>query len=135
MFQEPTVQPLARALEAGRIIPLATPATLDELQRVLNYPQFKVAAERQGAIYAHYAGLVELREEPEEVPPLPKCRDRDDQKFIDLAVMTQAQCLVSKDKLVLKLARRRSALGQLRILPPPAALELLATLAEQPTEQ
>ena len=35
-----------------------------------------------------------------------RCGDPDDQKFIDLAVETQAQWLVTKDRELLKLAKR-----------------------------
>jgi predicted nucleic acid-binding protein len=37
---------------------------------------------------------------------LPKCKDRDDQKFLELAHAAQADWLVSKDRAVLKLAKR-----------------------------
>ena len=126
MFEEPSVQALRLALESGQAIALANSATLDELARVLTYPQFKLETERQAAIYARYAALVERQTDGVEAPPLPKCRDRDDQKFIELAAVASAHWLISKDKLVLKLARRRSALGTFRIVTPQAALALLA---------
>lgn len=130
MFEEPSVQALARELAAGRAVALANGATLDELARVLAYPQFKVEPARQAAIYAAYAALVQRLPDDVAPPPLPKCRDRDDQKFIELAVTAGAHWLLSKDKLVLKLARRRSALGRLQILTPQAALAHLAAPPE-----
>lgn len=130
MFEEPSVQALARELAAGRAVALANGATLDELARVLAYPQFKVEPARQAAIYAAYAALAQRQPDDVTAPPLPKCRDRDDQKFIELAVTAGARWLLSKDKLVLKLARRRSALGQLQILTPQAALARLAAPPE-----
>ena len=41
-------------------------------------------------------------------PPakLPQCRDRDDQKFLELAHRAQADWLVSKDRELLRMARR-----------------------------
>lgn len=125
LFAEPAVQPLGQALAGGRAVALANGATLDELARVLAYPQFKVEAPRQAAIHESYRSLVRLMPDAVETPALPQCRDRDDQKFIELAVTGGAQWLISKDKLVLKLARRRSALGGLRILPPREAVQLL----------
>ncbi|GBG02861.1 hypothetical protein AZSI13_21880 [Azospira sp. I13] len=125
MFEEPSLQPLARVLAEGRAVALANSATLDELARVLAYPQFKVDEARQAVIHARYAALVERQADGLEAPPLPQCRDRDDQKFIELAVTAQADWLLSKDKLVLKMARRRGSLGDLRILAPLSALALL----------
>lgn len=132
MFEEPSVQGLRLALEAGTAVALANSATLDELARVLTYPQFKLEAERQASIYARYAALVQRHPDGQEAPPLPKCRDRDDQKFIELAALSGAHWLISKDKLVLKLARRRSGLGAFRIVTPQAALALLAEGLEAP---
>ncbi|HZI16760.1 MAG TPA: PIN domain-containing protein, partial [Myxococcus sp.] len=40
------------------------------------------------------------------IPELPRCRDRDDQKFLLLAARAKAAWLVSKDKRVLSLADR-----------------------------
>ncbi len=49
---------------------------------------------------------------------LPLCRDPDDQKFIELAAQCGAGALVTKDKLVLKLARKMKKLALFRILSP-----------------
>lgn len=45
-----------------------------------------------------------------------RCTDADDQKFIDLAV-AEARWLISRDRAVLKLARRAGRLG-LQVVPP-----------------
>jgi len=49
---------------------------------------------------------------------LPVCKDADDQKFIELAVSSGAAYLVSKDKALLKLARRIRKLGLFEICSP-----------------
>ncbi len=54
--------------------------------------------------------------------PLPVCSDRDDQKFLELARDAQAAVLVTKDKALLKLARRTAKAGMFRILTPQAWL-------------
>jgi hypothetical protein len=51
-----------------------------------------------------------------------RCSDPDDQKFIDLAIAVSAHTLVTRDKALLKLARRASARHGLRICPPGAWL-------------
>lgn len=48
-----------------------------------------------------------------------RCTDRDDQKFVDLALGWEAHWLVSRDRAVLKLARRTRPLG-LEVLAPQA---------------
>lgn len=125
LFDNPDCRPLREALETGRATCHANGATLDELQRVLAYPQFKLDAERQQDIYRRYRALVRPAAEDVAAPPLPRCGDRDDQKFLELAAIAGADLLISKDKLVLKLARRRTALGTFRIVTPQAALALL----------
>jgi len=40
------------------------------------------------------------------VHSLPRCKDPDDQKFLELAARTGANLLVSKDKALLRLARK-----------------------------
>ena len=114
--------PIMTALEAGRIECLVDERTLDELRRVLTYPQLKLTPEMITERYARYNALVTLIP-CGEAPPLPRCQDRDDQKFLELAARSAADCLVSKDKALLKL-RGRTKLGFL-IMKPAAASALL----------
>ena len=60
-----------------------------------------------------------------ELPPLPKCRDRDDQMFLELAQYAKADLLISRDNLVLKLARARQRPCPFAILPPDTAMRQL----------
>ncbi|HEX7640093.1 MAG TPA: PIN domain-containing protein [Burkholderiaceae bacterium] len=46
------------------------------------------------------------------------CSDPDDQKFIDLAVATRADALVTRDKALLKLARRAAGRHGVRVCRP-----------------
>jgi uncharacterized protein len=48
------------------------------------------------------------------------CTDADDQKFIDLAIAARAHTLVSRDKALLRLARKAAARHGLRICTPAA---------------
>ena len=114
--------PIMAALEAGRIECFADERTLDELQRVLTYPQLKMTPEMMVDRYNRYRNLVQLVANGE-APPLPRCKDRDDQKFLELAARCGANMLVSKDKALLKL-RGRTTLG-FQILKPAAASALL----------
>ena len=55
---------------------------------------------------------------PADLPLLPTCRDPDDQKFLELAQASGAQWLISKDRDLLKLARRTRKAGLFLILKP-----------------
>lgn len=114
--------PIMAALESGRIECFADERTLDELQRVLTYPQLKMTPEMMSERYARYSGLVQLVPAGE-APPLPRCKDRDDQKFLELAARCGANILVSKDKALLRLRGRTTLAFQ--IMKPAAASALL----------
>ena len=110
------------ALAGGQVECLADAGTLDELQRVLTYPQLKLTPEMAVDRYSRYTRLVRMVPDGE-APPLPRCKDRDDQKFLELAARCGAHLLVTKDKALLRL-RGRTTLG-FRILKPAAASALL----------
>ena len=114
--------PIMAALAGGQIACLADTGTLDELQRVLTYPQLNLTPEMAADRYRRYRGLVHLVPDGE-TPPLPRCEDRDDQKFLELAARCGANFLVTKDKALLGL-RGRTALG-FRILNPADASALI----------
>ena len=119
MFCDPALSPLREPCEAGRFTLLGNDACLDELERVLGYRQFKVGPERAAAIHATYAARLERVPAPEGEPePLPRCKDTDDQKFLELARDGRADLLVTRDKHLLKLARRKTLAGRFRILTP-----------------
>ncbi len=60
---------------------------------------------------------------------LPVCKDRDDQKFLELAHTSGAQTLITKDKALLKLARKTAKAGLFAIVPPEAWIAPAAPLA------
>ena len=66
--------PIMAALEAGRIECLADARTLDELQRVLTYPQLKLTPEMIAERWARYSALVKVVADGD-APPLPRCKD------------------------------------------------------------
>jgi len=118
-YDDAVARPLLHALEAGRVRCVVTSATLDEWRRVLTYPAFGLDSARQAALYARYQALAVL-EPATVVADLPRCRDPDDQKFIELATTARAQGLVSKDRAVLRL--RRHCVAHFRIMPPAEAV-------------
>jgi len=108
VFDDPVTRPLAEALAQGTLVAWADDETLLELERVLTLATFKLDVSRQREVYTRYHRLVRVAPAaaPDSVPELPRCRDRDDQKFLLLTARAGAAWLVSKDKRVLSLADR-----------------------------
>ncbi|SAK88215.1 nucleotide-binding protein [Caballeronia glebae] len=108
VFDDPATRPIHAALEARTLEALIDERCLRELTHVLDYPQFVRMEVDKTAALACIARLTTLVAATidENARPLPKCKDRDDQKFLELAHASGAAWLVSKDRAVLKLARR-----------------------------
>lgn len=127
-FQAPPLALLAQAISHDHVICLANDRTLAELERVTGYPQFRLdAASRDNLLqrYRAHLTIVPIPSSDVDLPPLPKCRDPDDQMFLELAQYAKADLLISRDNLVLKLARARQRPCPFAILPPDAALSHL----------
>lgn len=126
-FRDPSVEPIMRALRSGTAACFTNEDCSNELARVLNYPQFKIDAGEARRILAEYAALAR-RCEPTagDLPPLPQCRDPDDQKFLELARAAAADLLVTKDKALLDLARSKHRLSGFRIVTTADAAALLS---------
>ncbi|HEX7972278.1 MAG TPA: PIN domain-containing protein, partial [Thiobacillus sp.] len=61
---------------------------------------------------------------------MPRCRDADDQKFLELAAACSAEALVSKDRALLDLRRRRVPFAILSPLEAAARWEKRQLIAE-----
>jgi predicted nucleic acid-binding protein len=112
---------------------LATPAMRDELAHVLarGFPaRWQTPAEQVLAFFDAHATLVEPPAAANFSAPGLRCTDPDDQKFIDLALALRPAMLVSRDRAVLKLARRAAAHGVSIV--PPQRWQLTATAAAMP---
>lgn len=123
--------PLRAMIESGALLALSRADCLAEFERVLGYPEFKLSPEMQQAVIAEYRSVVTMmamaQDATDELPmALPKCSDRDDQKFLELARDGAAHILATSDKALLKLARRKQLAGRFRIVAPERLLEELA---------
>lgn len=126
-FTDSRFAPLRAEVDAGRWLALTRPDCLDELRRVLTYPQFKFDQARQDAAYAAYEAQALCWQGDAVDAELPRCKDRDDQKFLELARDAGAHWLVTSDKLLLRCARRQKLAGMFQILKPDVLLaELMA---------
>lgn len=114
---------LRQRIDSGAWLAVSREDCLAEYRRVLAYPLFALDFAAQEAAYAAYASRVTLVSDPPSCRvALPRCTDRDDQKFLEAARDHAADWLVTADKALLHLARRNRLGGLFRILTPEAAL-------------
>ena len=106
VFDDPTVMPLKSACGDGLVRIAINAACLDEFGRVLAYPEFELDGATGNALLTEVRNCT-YRVETMLLSPLPRCPDPDDQKFLELARDAQADWLITKDKALLSLARKR----------------------------
>lgn len=112
LFADPATQPLREAFAQARIRWISTAPMREELARVLGYPHI---AQRMAF---HQRSIEDLLRDYDThshqvavAPQAPqRCKDPDDQPFIDLALSHQAG-LLSKDHAVLSMAKRLRVRG------------------------
>jgi putative PIN family toxin of toxin-antitoxin system len=121
VFDDARVAALFASLCAGEVVAVSNPACRDEWRRVLRYPQFALDAARCAELEAAYDALT-TRFEPGEplASTLPRCRDPDDQKFLELARDARAVALLTRDAELLNLSRRAQRDAGFAILLPEA---------------
>ncbi len=127
VFADSRFAQLREKIESGEWQALTNDACFNEFRRVLAYPMFALAdAGQRRALDAYDANVTRLAgcesRQAAIIASLPRCRDRDDQKFLELARDSAADWLVTGDKALLRLARRDLLRGLFRILTPEMAL-------------
>lgn len=123
VFSDIRFAPLRARIECGEWVALTNTGCFNEFRRVLGYPLFGLSAERQrDALEAYRIKATHADGAPSGSTRLPRCADRDDQKFLELARDGNADWLVTADKALLRLARRERLRGLFRILTPVMAL-------------
>ena len=87
--------------QEGVCIPLASWATLDELERVLGYSKFKLSAREFAEVMNLYLPYCDILTPTESCTI--RCRDPKDQALLDLAHCGKADILVTGDQDLLSL--------------------------------
>jgi putative PIN family toxin of toxin-antitoxin system len=122
VFRDPRWIPLLDALRSGELEAVTRDDCRTEWLMVLQYPHLPLDEQsRPGAISAFDNLIACLL--PHDMPGrndvrLPVCTDRDDQKFLELARDSSAAILITKDKALLKLAKRTAKAGMFHIMTP-----------------
>jgi len=106
VFDDPAVMPLKAARANGVVGIAINAACLEELGRVLAYPEFELDSPTRTALFSQVRNCTH-RVDTRRLSPLPRCADPDDQKFLELARDAQADWLITKDKALLLLAKKR----------------------------
>jgi predicted nucleic acid-binding protein len=121
LFDEPTVAALAQAVTAGLLCWVVTAAMREELAHVLARGLAAARGKEASALLATWDRHAVVHPEPPS-DRLLRVTDPDDQKFVDLALCVRERWLVSRDRAVLKLARRAAASGTAIVTPASWAL-------------
>ncbi|HEV8692695.1 MAG TPA: putative toxin-antitoxin system toxin component, PIN family, partial [Lysobacter sp.] len=124
LFDDPRVARLRDALQAGAVVAAIDDVCREEWLRVLDYPQLGLDdAQRATAIARFDASMMPASvaaATKRDRPSLPRCKDPDDQKFLELALHADACWLLSRDDHLLALAARTRRAGLFEILTPQA---------------
>jgi putative PIN family toxin of toxin-antitoxin system len=118
VFHDPRWAPLLAALESGAVRAVTRADCRDEYLFVLNYPHLPLDDAKRPLAAARFDALVHVVAPDARAVRLPVCTDRDDQKFLEIARDAGAEVLVTKDKALLKLARRAARDHLFRIMTP-----------------
>ncbi len=106
VFDDERAHPLRAALANQELDAVATKNTIEEFADVISRPQFDLDEETQNETILQWQSWSRVIDDLDlQVAPW-KCKDRDDQVFINLAFTLKPSTLISKDKLVLKIAKR-----------------------------
>lgn len=120
VFCDQRYQPLLDAISNGSVEAVTRADCRKEYAFVLSYPHLPLDDERRAAALARYDALITLLtpDQKQDAIALPVCKDKEDQKFMQLAYDAQASVLITKDKALLKLAKRNAKRGLFAILTP-----------------
>lgn len=109
VFGDPGMGALSQAVRAREVRWAATTSMRDELGQVLGRPALATRAATRPDALAAWDALADVQPEPPTQPW--RCRDADDQVFLDLALAVRACWLVTRDRALLELARKTALAG------------------------
>lgn len=126
VFRDPRWAPLHAALKGRNVEAVTRDDCRMEWLAVLEYKHLPLNADSRPLVAAEFDTLITCIGSQELNPRteirLPVCKDPDDQKFLEIARDAEADVLITKDKALLKLAKRTARAGLFAIIPPEAWL-------------
>lgn len=119
VFRDPRWATLDAALRSGAIEAVTRADCRMEWLAVLQYEHLPLDESSRAKATLEFDAVIRCVEgtAPAGIR-LPLCSDPDDQKFLETALAERAGVLITKDKALLKLARKTARAGLFRILPP-----------------
>ena len=123
VFRDPRWAQLHTALQSGTVDAVTRDDCRMEWSIVLHYPHLKLDDAARIRVAAEFDALIRCTPMPaadEAAVKLPICKDKDDQKFLELSRDVNADVLITKDKALLKLARKTRRDGLFSIMTPEA---------------
>ncbi len=119
VFHDPAIRKFHDSIKANIFHLITRKDCREEWLRVLDYPKLNLNAAEKERSKHEFDELVHLIEpEKRDYRLLPVCSDKDDQKFMELAFDARARVLITKDRALLKLARKNTRNGFFSIIPP-----------------
>ena len=119
VFHDSSCRKLYEALYTKTVSAVTREDCREEWLRVLDYPALSLTDVQKNRSKTEFDQTVQVVCcEKRDYRTLPICSDKDDQKFMELAYDTGANCLVTRDKALLKLARKNKKNGSFDIITP-----------------
>ena len=120
VFRDPRWAELHVALRNGTVEAVTRPDCRTEWLLVLDYSHLRLDDEARIRVAAEFDSLITCigAETLCSDVRLPVCSDPDDQKFLEICRDAKADVLITKDKALLKLARKTAKAGLFIIMPP-----------------
>jgi putative PIN family toxin of toxin-antitoxin system len=118
VFNDPRWTKLVAAIESGEIEAVTRSDCRDEFNIVLHYKHLPLDDDSRPLATARFDALIKVVAPEESSIKLPVCSDKADQKFLEIARDAGAEVLITKDKALLKLARRLAREGMFKVMLP-----------------
>jgi putative PIN family toxin of toxin-antitoxin system len=118
VFNDPRWAKLVAAIESGEIEAVTRSDCRDEFNIVLHYKHLPLDDGSRPLATARFDQLIKVVAPPVSSIVLPVCSDKADQKFLEIARDAGAEVLITKDKALLKLARRLAREGMFKVMLP-----------------
>lgn len=106
VFKDPRWQKIVDELHSHNLTAITRQDCREEWLAVLHYQHLPVNDQNRERIVSSFDELIYVEENPAKEIKLPVCSDKDDQKFLETCRDANAHVLVTKDKALLKLARK-----------------------------
>lgn len=121
VFHDPRWTALLSALKSGAVEAVTREDCRMEWRIVLGYSQLPLNDDTRIESAAIFDSLIKCIDPVPRVDiRLPACSDPDDQKFLELSRDARVSMLITKDKALLKLARKTVKAGLFKIIQPQA---------------